>query len=145
MEFHYDSSSIETRNKITIMHLDDDMIARKVLSMGLLKKLDVNLISADDAINALKFLHENPIDLLIQDHIRPNMNGLELLSIIREDKELKQLPVIFLTDGFASEEGYKRAKELNAQIVKKPMIEAQTLIDAIAIACNNNPKKLIYK
>ena len=146
MEFHYDRTSSQANRKITIMYLDNDPISRKVLSMGLPKKVDINLISESESISVLKFLKEHPneVDLLIQDHIRPDINGIEFLSIIRSDESMRRLPVIFLTDGFPHEEDYKRVDELDAQVVEKPMTDAQELIDAISLAVKENPKKLIY-
>ena len=141
--FHYDPDQVS--DKPTIMHLDDEFIALKVLQVCLLKTLDVNLISVSTSSEALVLLREEPgrVDVLIQDHIRPEMNGLQLLTLLRADKQLRQLPVIFLTDGFPGDE-CETVKALGAQVVIKPMVDAQTLLDSIATACAGIGKKLTY-
>jgi len=65
----------------------------------------VNRISvAYDGIQALSFLKKEPPfreretpDLILLDINLPRMDGVEVLSIIKNDPELKRIPVIMLT------------------------------------------------
>jgi len=65
----------------------------------------VNKISiANDGVEAISFLKKDPPyrdaampDLILLDINLPKMDGTEVLSIIKNDPELKRIPVIMLT------------------------------------------------
>lgn len=55
-------------------------------------------------MRALKYLKENVPDLIILDVEMPEMDGFEMLKMIKEREELKDVPVIFLTSNNGQEE-----------------------------------------
>ncbi len=79
-----------------ILIVDDiDTIAASVGFV--LADLDVAMDVAHDGQIALKMLREQPYSLIISDVAMPNMTGLELTRAVREDEQLKHLPLILLT------------------------------------------------
>ena len=52
---------------------------------------------AHNGADALKIIREQPVDLLIVDWNMPIMNGVQVLEQIREDEDLRDLPVIMVT------------------------------------------------
>lgn len=55
---------------------------------------------ADDGVEALEYLRDpsNPRpDLIVLDLNMPRMNGRELLAVLKEDAELRSIPVVVLT------------------------------------------------
>ena len=70
----------------------------------------VNKISiAYDGQEAIRFLKKqpagaNPPDLILLDINLPKMNGTEVLAIIKNDPELKRIPVIMLTTSSAEKD-----------------------------------------
>lgn len=62
-----------------------------------LSDLDVAIDVAHDGLMALKMLREQPYSLIISDVAMPNMTGLELTRAVRNDEQLKHLPLILLT------------------------------------------------
>lgn len=56
------------------------------------------VIVANSGAMALKYLKANKPDLILLDYEMPVMNGKEVLERIRLDKELCDIPVIFLTN-----------------------------------------------
>lgn len=59
---------------------------------------EVKTVTLNDPLEALGFMEENSIDLLISDHHMPNMSGSELLKKIRHGQgNNKNVPVLFLT------------------------------------------------
>jgi len=74
-----------------------------------------------DAESGLQILNgEEPVDLLLLDLNLPGMSGFELLSLIRSEPHLQQLPVIILT-GLTDEADEERGLQLGASdYISKP-------------------------
>lgn len=70
----------------------------------------INKISiANDGVEAIRFLKERPRgedapDLILLDINLPRMNGTEVLGIIKNDPDLKRIPVIMLTTSSAEKD-----------------------------------------
>jgi two-component system chemotaxis response regulator CheY len=82
---------------------------------ALLNKSGFDVVEAADAAQALRFLQNGGrVDLVISDVEMPNMDGLEMLAIIRGRLQKKDLPVVMLTS--VREVGVlKKAKTLGVQ------------------------------
>lgn len=68
--------------KRTIMIVDDEENVCRALRRTL-KQEGYNVIVANEPAHALELLKNTPVDMLIADHLMPNMTGLELLKIVR--------------------------------------------------------------
>ncbi|QEE49793.1 response regulator [Flavobacterium alkalisoli] len=81
----------------TVLVVDDDV--RNIYSLTkALEVLKMNVLTAIDGKEALKVLEENPgVDIVLLDMMMPNMDGYETATRIRQDKKLKNLPVIAVT------------------------------------------------
>jgi twitching motility two-component system response regulator PilG len=55
------------------------------------------MIEAQDGLEALSKIDEERPDLVLLDIILPKMDGYKILSIIKENRELKDIPVVMLT------------------------------------------------
>ena len=70
----------------------------------------VNKISiAYDGLEAIRFLKKQPVgretpDLILLDINLPKMNGTEVLAFIKNDPDLKRIPVIMLTTSSAEKD-----------------------------------------
>jgi CheY-like chemotaxis protein len=88
-------------NLINILLVDDSkadiFMTKRAFKEG---KVVNNIKTAENGEEALNYLQdpdiENP-DIILLDINMPRMNGLELLKIIKEDTNLKLIPVIMLT------------------------------------------------
>lgn len=101
---------------------DDSPTIRKIIS-GELQRfgfLESNIKEFANGRLALEFLKKQPVDLIVSDWIMPEMNGLELLQAVREDKNLSKIPFLMVTSE-AEEHKKKEAFESGAdQYVTKP-------------------------
>lgn len=61
-------------------------------------------LTADDGVDALMLLKNNPVDLMILDIMMPNMDGFTVCKIARE---MSSLPIILLTAKSAEEDKLK--------------------------------------
>src|SRR3954468_4434232 len=65
-------------------------------------------IAPDGAI-AIQRLNGNPPDIVLLDLMMPKFNGVEVLKYIRSKEELRALPVIVMSNAFASAIGQQAA------------------------------------
>ncbi|HEA16595.1 MAG: response regulator [Pseudoalteromonas prydzensis] len=80
-----------------ILVVDDMPLMRHVL-INMLRALNFpDLVEATDGIQALTFLKNQHFDLVITDLHMPKMDGKTLLNRIRDDQELKAIPVLMIT------------------------------------------------
>ncbi len=82
----------EDRGKILVVDDDEDIL--KLMSKQL-SIIGYHIITAKDGNTALTLIKEGSFDLVIIDHLMPDMNGLELFRSIKTD--LPYLPVIMMT------------------------------------------------
>ncbi|MCM1106030.1 MAG: response regulator [Blautia sp.] len=81
--------------KKKIVAVDDSGIILKMLTKVLGEQYDLHAFSG--ARRALQFLKERTPDLIILDIDMPEINGYEMLKMIKEREHLQDVPVIFLT------------------------------------------------
>lgn len=85
---------IESSIQLNLLVVEDDDTMRDA-TVEFLSTFFQNIISAVDGKEALEKFHKNDIDLIITDINMPKMNGLELISQIREINS--DLPILILS------------------------------------------------
>ena len=73
----------------------DDTIENLDILVDLLSSYDV--IGAISGKDALEILNDEKIDLILLDIMMPDMDGFEVCEILKENKNTKDIPVIFIT------------------------------------------------
>ena len=111
----------------TIMIVEDSPTMRQLISFAMKRIAGSKVIEATDGVDALKKLSADKIDLILADINMPVMNGLKLLSLVRENNLYKHIPVIMITTEGA-EEDKKRAMALGANAYLPKPIQTQDLI-----------------
>ncbi len=81
------------RKKILVVDDDPDQLAQ--IKGNLIEFYDVTAVRS--GFDALKFLENHEVDLMLLDYVMPELDGAEVLFRIRTTRALSQLPVIFLT------------------------------------------------
>ena len=79
--------------KLTCLVVDDYSTARRIIIQNL-KELGFSCLESEDGEQALDIILQTPLNLVLADVKMPNKNGLELLEDIRDDNNLKDMPVI---------------------------------------------------
>ena len=77
------SSETDLRAMRRILIVDDEEFIRNALRRALRREGYTLLLAASPA-EALEILAREPIDLVMSDHLMPDMNGLEFLTLCRE-------------------------------------------------------------
>ena len=84
------------RQEVTILIVDDNDDFRQLLQ-SFLERQGYLTISASDGSQALALLTRDPPALIILDLNMPVMDGLNTARQIREQDQLRQVPIIFVT------------------------------------------------
>ena len=97
------STDLYVDGKRHILVADDEMINRELLQNILSDEYDV--LMAEDGEMAYDVIKQNrnTLSLILLDLMMPKLNGLDLLSRLKEDPDLRGIPVIVLTSDQASE------------------------------------------
>ena len=82
----------------TVLVVDDSRVYRKALSQSL-KKININILEAQDGKEALEILRtsKEKISIIITDYEMPNMDGLELTIKVRELYNKDQLGILAIS------------------------------------------------
>ncbi len=122
-----DQEAEETEHQTTVLIIDDSITVRELLSMTF-NKGGYRVEQARDGQDAWEKLRGGlPCDLIFCDIEMPRMDGLELLSRVREDDILRHLPIAMLTSRGA-ERHRQTARELGATAYfTKPYLEEELL------------------
>jgi len=80
----------------TVLIVDDHPPSLKLTEL-VLKAAGVHVLSADTAVSALNMLRAEPVDLLITGIGLPDMNGLTMVRLLREDPRNQGTKVLILT------------------------------------------------
>lgn len=84
--------------KMSILIVDDmDNMCRSIRSMLKILNYGSSFRLAGNGREALQILRQFSVDIAIIDWNMPVMTGIELLDNIREDRELRDMPVIMIT------------------------------------------------
>ncbi|AFL75176.1 Hpt domain-containing protein [Thiocystis violascens] len=85
-----------TKGPLCVMVVDDSLTVRRVTSR-LLRRQNMEVLTAKDGVEALTLLDERMPDLLLLDIEMPRMDGYELARHIRRSEGLRDLPIIMIT------------------------------------------------
>ncbi len=77
--------------------LAEDNPVNRQLAVELLRRLELEVLTADNGAEALAVLEQTPVDLVLMDVQMPEMDGLEATRRIRADVRWRHLPVIAMT------------------------------------------------
>jgi chemosensory pili system protein ChpA (sensor histidine kinase/response regulator) len=79
-----------------ILTVDDSSLIRKIVSRAL-RNFKCRVIEAEDGEIGLKCIEEHKPNLVILDQNMPNMDGFEMLKLVRANPKIKDTKVIMLT------------------------------------------------
>lgn len=88
------------KNNLNVLLIEDDTIEVMKLNRTISKlQLNHTIIEANNGNDALKILEQkNKLpDIILLDLNMPKINGIEFLSILKNDDKLKYIPTIILT------------------------------------------------
>ncbi len=81
----------------TIVIVDDEEMVLTSLDSFLTLETDYNVHTFLSPIEALRFVGEHEVHLIISDYLMPEMDGWAVLAQLKADPELADIPVVMLT------------------------------------------------
>lgn len=79
-----------------ILVVEDNMLVQEVFASAL-QQLDCDVDTADNGQEAMERAYEDIPDLIIMDIMLPGVSGLDLVRKMKNDPELKDVPIIVVT------------------------------------------------
>jgi CheY-like chemotaxis protein len=105
-----------------VLVVDDDETILIFLSRLLKNRFDAEVFRAENGLEAISILEDQPIEAIFLDITMPVMDGVEMLKLIRNDKRFKKMPVVIMS-AVAEKEIIDEVMELGVfSYMLKPMM-----------------------
>jgi two-component system, chemotaxis family, chemotaxis protein CheY len=111
----------------TALVVEDSPTMRQLIVFALRRIRGLEVLEADDGVDALRKLAASKLDIILTDINMPIMDGLKLVKRVRSDEALKNIPIIIITTEGA-EEDRQRALALGANAYITKPIQAPQVI-----------------
>ena len=114
----------------TVLIVDDDP---RILDLHsrMVEQMGCQAITAHNGIEALNEIKRNRPDLILLDLMMPEMDGFDVLDVLRKDKTLRNIPVIVLTARLLSSADLERCNRGVSAILSKGLLNTTETLDLI--------------
>jgi two-component system chemotaxis response regulator CheY len=119
----------------SILIVEDSVTTRALIRAIIEEMGDFNTIEAGSGFDALKLLPTQEFNLVITDVNMPDINGLELISFIKNNSRYRHIPLIIVSTE-RSDEDKKRGMALGAVAYITKPFKAHELQEVIKTALN---------
>ncbi len=123
--------------KIHILLVDEDEINRRFFGSKL-ASAGFEVLYGKDGNEGREIARRFQPDLILMDINMPVMDGIKTSSLLKEEKETSNIPIIFLTNVDLSIEEEKAVKELGVLGCIPKSIEAEEFIKIVKKALSNH-------
>lgn len=93
--FDHGTATISGPERLVLV-VDDNMINRDLLSRYL-KRLELGVITADNGNQALEMVASRSFDLILLDVLMPELDGIQVLKRLKNDRACRDIPVIMIS------------------------------------------------
>jgi two-component system chemotaxis response regulator CheY len=113
-----------------VLVVEDSPTMRQLIAFALKRIRGFEIVEANDGVDGLKKLSAQKFDLIVTDINMPIMDGLKLVSMVRNDPNYKETPIIVVTTEGATEDR-ERALALGAnEYITKP-IQTMKILETV--------------
>ena len=116
--------------KHQVLIVEDSPTMRQLLVFALRRLKDVEISEAQDGMDGLRRVTNEHFDIALIDINMPVMDGLKLISLIRGEESLKDIPIVVITTEGASEDR-DRALALGANEYLTKPIQANRVLSVV--------------
>lgn len=115
---------------LKVLVVEDSPTMRQLIVFALKRIRNFQIVEANDGVDGLKKLNSEKFDLILTDINMPIMDGLKLVSMVRNDPNYKTVPIIIITTEGASEDR-DRALALGANAYITKPIQTMQILDTV--------------
>jgi PAS domain S-box-containing protein len=127
------------KTSFTCLIIDDDQETLRLVS-EVLNSVGCAPVAIDNGKNALEFLKEHKVDVILLDLLMPEMDGFEVLRRVKESPELQNLPIVIMTaKEITQAERELLERQSRAFIQKGDKWEDQLLASIRKVIADENP------
>ncbi len=127
VEKYLNDNTGEKRKK-NVLIVDDDITYMRLVYEWLREYYHVGM--ASNGVQAIAYLSKNPVDLVLLDYEMPIANGPQVLSMLKNDTETGEVPVMFLT-GHGDKESVLSVIDLKPADYLLKTIDKNTLLQKL--------------
>ena len=113
-----------------ILIVEDSPTMRQLLVFALRRLKDADIVEAQDGMDGLRKVSSDQFDLALIDINMPVMDGLKLISLIRGEDSLRDIPIVVITTEGAKEDR-ERALSLGANEYLTKPIQANRVLRVV--------------
>jgi CheY-like chemotaxis protein len=113
----------------TILLIDDEESVRMVFQVAL-ERAGYRVLTAESGKHGLRLLEQQEVDLIFVDIFMPEMDGLELIPLLRKTRAASK--IIAISGGSGMKNFLDTAKYLGADDTLKKPFSLQELLDAVS-------------
>jgi len=96
--------TLERTMRTKVLVVEDNHAMRSLIAAALDQHLEVNVYEAENGFSALKLIPDNEFQLILTDINMPDINGLELISFLRQHPVYRQVPILIISTESADED-----------------------------------------
>lgn len=113
--------------RFRILVVEDSPTMRQLITFTLKRLKDVEIVEASDGVDGLKRIAAGKFDIIFTDINMPIMDGLKLVSLVKNDPANKDIPIVVITTE-GGQEDRDRALALGANSYITKPIQATNLL-----------------
>jgi two-component system chemotaxis response regulator CheY len=117
-------------DRYRVLIVEDSPTMRQLLVFALKRLKSVDVVEAQDGMDGLRKVTSDHFDLALVDINMPVMDGLKLISLIRGEDDLRQMPICVITTEGAQEDR-DRALALGADEYLTKPIQANKVLKVV--------------
>ena len=125
--------------KYRILIVEDSPTMRQLLAFALKRLKDVDIVEAQDGMDGLRKVTSDHFDLALIDINMPVMDGLKLVSLIRGEENINDMPIVVVTTEGAKEDR-ERAIALGANEYLTKPIQANKVLQVCLLYTSPSPR-----
>lgn len=125
---------------VKVLVVEDSPTMRQLISFALKRLRGSQIVEACDGADGLKKMQQDKFDLIITDINMPIMDGLKLVTLVRQNPAHREVPIVIITtEGAQGDKDKAIALGANAYITKP--IQASKVLQTVESLLKNSCMK----
>ncbi len=122
--------------KKKVLIIDDEESLLHVLKLNLEATGSYEVRTESKALRAIQVAQRFMPDIIFLDIVMPEMDGSEVANLMKEDKKIKHIPVVFLTATVTAEEVNRAGQMIGGQLFIAKPVNTKQLTECIEKVLN---------